>query len=101
MYFSFYLKIGINLFQLPEILNSILLLHMNNDMPCFDPEDVIFLTNKWDTIKGEVSDEEERNKTWEILQNDIKRNWKPVKDEQIFRMSLTEVFYQCFILSTL
>lgn len=91
MYF-FYSKIGINWFQLPEILNSIQLLQMDNDMPCFDAEDVIFLTNKWDTVKGEVSDEEEIEKTWNILQDDIKKNWKPVKDENIFRMNLTEVF---------
>lgn len=70
MYF-FYSKIGINWFQLPEILNSIQLLQMDNDMPCFDAEDVIFLTNKWDTVKGEVSDEEEIEKTWNILQDDI------------------------------
>lgn len=91
MYF-FYSKIGINWFQLPEILNSIQLLQMDNDMPCFDAEDVIFLTNKWDTVKGEVSDEEEIEKTWNILQDDIKNNWKPVKEENIFRMNLTEVF---------
>lgn len=91
MYF-FYSKIGINWFQLPEILNSIQLLQVDNDMPCFDAEDVIFLTNKWDTVKGEVSDEEEIEKTWNILQDDIKKNWKPVKDENIFRMNLTEVF---------
>lgn len=90
--FFFYSKIGINWFQLPEILNSIQLLQMDNDMPCFDAEDVIFLTNKWDTVKGEVSDEEEIEKTWNILQDDIKKNWKPVKDENIFRMNLTEVF---------
>lgn len=92
MYFPFYFKIDINWFQLPDILNSILLLQMNNDMPCFDAEDVIFLTNKWDAVRGEISDEEERNKTWEILQKDIKKNWKPVKDENIFRMNLNEVF---------
>lgn len=61
-------------------------------MPCLNAKDVIFLTNKWDTIKGEVNDEEERNKTWEIIQGDIKRYWRPVKDENIFRMNLTEVF---------
>lgn len=81
-----------NWFQLPEILNSIQLLQINNDMPCFDAEDVIFLTNKWDTVKGEVNDDEEIEKTWNILQDDIKKNWKPVKDENIFRMNLIEVF---------
>lgn len=88
----FFSKIGINWFQLPKILNSIQLLQINNDMPCFVAEDVIFLTNKWDTVKGEVSDEEEIEKTWNILQDDIKKNWKPVKDENIFRMNLIEVF---------
>ena len=28
-------------------------------MPCFDPRDVIFITNKWDSIPKEESDSEE------------------------------------------
>lgn len=83
---------SIHLFQLPEILKSISMLQVNNEMPCFDAEDVIFLTNKWDTIKSEVSDEEERNKTWKILQENIKQAWQPVKAENIFKMKLIKVF---------
>lgn len=40
---------------------------MDNDMLCFDVEDVIFLINKWDIVKGEVSDEEEIEKIWNIF----------------------------------
>lgn len=36
-------------------------------MLCFDVEDVIFLINKWDIVKGEVSDEEEIEKIWNIF----------------------------------
>lgn len=36
--------------QLPGILNSLSDLKSKNEMPCFKPEDVIFITNKWDGI---------------------------------------------------
>lgn len=67
-------------------------------MPCFDPQDVIFVTNKWDQIEHNAegsdensSDEDDVTKTWEALKADIKKNWPSVKDENIFEMSLKEV----------
>lgn len=63
-------------------------------MPCFNPENVIFITNKWDTIVNEEedsSDEDEETKTWNILKDNIKRNWPSVKEEFIFKMNLRDV----------
>lgn len=73
-------------------------MQLDNEMPCFDPQDVIFVTNKWDQIKHNAegsdensSDEDDVTKTWEALKADIKKNWPFVKDENIFKMSLKEV----------
>lgn len=70
-------------------------------MPCFDPEDVVFITNKWDTIakkdSDDDSDDDEIDKTWEILRENIKQSWPLAKDENIFRMSLTEVTQYAFL----
>lgn len=63
-------------------------------MPCFDPRDVLFITNKWDVIpKKEENDssEDEETKTWETLNRDLKRNWIAVKEENIFKLSLKDV----------
>lgn len=61
-------------------------------MPCFDLEDVIFVTNKWDTIpKNDDSSEDDETYTWKTLESDIKRRWPFVKEENIFRMNLVEV----------
>ena len=68
---------------------------LENEMPCFDPRDVLFVTNKWDTITSCDSDSEEENlqkeKTWEDLRAKIERQWPLVKEEHIFKMSLKEV----------
>ena len=63
-------------------------------MPCFDPRDVIFITNKWNTIPKEESDseeEDEETKTWKTIRTEIKARWPAVKEEYIYKMSLTEV----------
>lgn len=63
-------------------------------MPCFNPENVIFITNKWDTIANDEedsSDEDEETKTWNTLRDNIKRRWPSVKEEFIFKMNLREV----------
>lgn len=63
-------------------------------MPCFNPENVIFITNKWDTIvhdEEDSSDEDEETKTWNTLRDNIKRRWPSVKEEFIFKMNLREV----------
>lgn len=62
-------------------------------MPCFDPRNVIFITNKWDTLFSEddSSDEDEETKTWNTLKTDIKRRWPSVREELIFKMNLKDV----------
>uniref|UniRef100_A0A8W8NVF6 Dynamin N-terminal domain-containing protein n=1 Tax=Magallana gigas TaxID=29159 RepID=A0A8W8NVF6_MAGGI len=84
--------------RLPEILKSIVLLQMDNEMPCFDPQDVIFITNKWDTIESNAegsdensSDDDDVTKTWEALKATIKQNWPTVKEENIYKMNLKDV----------
>lgn len=63
-------------------------------MPCFNPENVIFITNKWDTIvndEEDSSDEDEETKTWNTLKDNIKRRWPSVKEKLIFKMNLRDV----------
>eukprot|EP00105_Crassostrea_gigas_P045179 XP_019929327.1 PREDICTED: uncharacterized protein LOC105344489 isoform X2 [Crassostrea gigas] len=83
--------------RLPEILKSIVLLQMDNEMPCFDPQDVIFITNKWDTIESNAegsdensSDDDDVTKTWEALKATIKQNWPTVREENIYKMNLKD-----------
>ena len=66
----------------------------DDEMPCFDLNDVIFITNKWDAINQEESDsdeEDEVTRTWEKTLSDIKSAWPNVNERNIFRMSLKEV----------
>ncbi|XP_056002441.1 transmembrane GTPase Marf-like [Ostrea edulis] len=82
--------------RLPEILRSISNLIMEDEMPCFDPRGVIFITNKWDSISkdpDDSSEEDEVEKTWQGLESSIHRLWPSVKKENIFRMNLQEVPY--------
>lgn len=75
-------------------MKSILFHQLDNAMPCFNPENVIFITNKWDTIvndEEDSSDEDEETKTWNTLKDNIKRRWPSVKEEFIFKMNLREV----------
>ncbi|XP_062595928.1 uncharacterized protein in xynA 3'region-like [Saccostrea cucullata] len=75
--------------RLPHILKSIVQLQIEDEMPCFDPREVIFITNKWDAIgKDEDNDEQ---KIWEDLKKDIESSWQSIKEENIFKMSLQEV----------
>lgn len=78
------------------ILREIILLQANGKMPWFNVEDVLFVTNKWDTVRCVVSDDEQRNSTWEKLQKDIKEIWPSLNNKNIFRMNLVEVFINLF-----
>lgn len=62
-------------------------------MPCFDPRNVIFITNKWDTLytEDDSSDEDEETKSWNTMKTDIKRRWPSVREEVIFKMNLKDV----------
>lgn len=64
-------------------------------MPCFDPKDVIFVTNKWDTIYSDSDDDEENeveiNRTWRTLKSTLMNEWPDVQEENIFKISLSKV----------
>lgn len=77
--------------RLPVILNSIIEAQIKNEMPCFDPEDVIFITNKWDSIRSQFDVEKEREELWEKIKIDLKKKWPNVKDSHIFRMNFLDV----------
>lgn len=84
--------------RLPEILRSITLLQLDDEMPCFDSKDVMFVTNKWDTIESNAegsdensSDEDDVTKTWKTLKANIKKHWPSVKEENIYRLSLKDI----------
>ncbi|XP_062595929.1 uncharacterized protein in xynA 3'region-like, partial [Saccostrea cucullata] len=81
--------------KLAGILRSLINLQIEDEMPCFDPKEVIFITNKWDTIARdgshdkESSDKNQDEKIWNELKNAIKTIWPFVKDENIFKMIFT------------
>lgn len=79
------------LFQLPEILKESIKLVLNSEMPCFHPESVIFLINKWDLVELLAEDEQEVTQVWERLKSDLQRTWPYVKEEHIFRLNLKQV----------
>lgn len=89
-------------------------------MPCFHPESVIFLVNKWDLVLHQTKDEDdnddddddddddedddsdnddddddlnhnEAEQIWETLKHNIHQAWPSVKDDNIFRLTLKEV----------
>lgn len=77
--------------RLPVILNSIIETQIKNEMPCFDPEDVIFITNKWDSIRSQFDVDKEREELWEKIKIELKKKWPNVKDSHIFRMNFLDV----------
>lgn len=66
-------------------------MQIKNEMPCFDPKDVIFLTNKWDTIDSQYDVEKEKEELWQKINIDLKRKWAHVREENVFRMNITHV----------
>lgn len=70
-------------------------------MPCFNPEDVIFLTNKWDSLNTnntdeDSSDDDEESKVWENIKSNVKQRWPSVRVENIFKMNLRDVIFGIF-----
>lgn len=87
-------------FQLPKILKSITLLQTENELFCFNPENALFISNKWDAIActdsddetyGDGSDMDEVTRTWALLKSDVKSIWPCLKEENIFKMNLIDV----------
>lgn len=71
---------------------------MDNEMPCFNPENVIFITNKWDSLNTnntdeDSSDDDEETKVWENIKSNVKQRWPSVREENIFKMNLKDVIF--------
>lgn len=67
-------------------------------MPCFNPENVIFITNKWDSLNTnntdeDSSDDDEETKVWENIKSNVKQRWPSVREENIFKMNLKDVIF--------
>ncbi|CAC5423698.1 unnamed protein product [Mytilus coruscus] len=63
-------------------------------MPCFEPEDVIFLTNQWDVIentKGDGDEEDQHTKTWNKIQSKLDEGWPGFNTDRLFKISLKQV----------
>lgn len=83
------------------IFNKLTKLQLETEMPCFDPNNVIFITTHWDILRSkpdgssssdeDSSDEDDETQTWRNLNLNIKKCWPSVKEEQIFRINLNEV----------
>lgn len=76
-------------------------LQLETEMPCFDPNNVVFITTHWDILQlcsgqnnssdEDSSDEDDVTKAWTNLNLNIRKCWPSVKEEQIFRINLNEV----------
>lgn len=56
-------------------------------MICYDPEDTLFLLNKWDSIP----DEEQRKEHFEEAKHSIHKIWEEITDSHILRISAAKV----------
>lgn len=86
--------------RLPKILQTIKDLQKESEMPCFSPENVVFIANKWDLVVKQIektdedssdSDDENESEIWEQLKSDIKQEWPLVTEEHILKMTLKDV----------
>ncbi|XP_056003569.1 uncharacterized protein LOC125663164 [Ostrea edulis] len=100
---------GVEEDRLLEILGSIV--KTRYMMPCFEPDDVLFVINKWnllqysakseetsDTASDDSDDEEdeeepinEEEEIWNTIVNKIKAVWPTLTEDQIFRLNLCYV----------
>lgn len=63
-------------------------------MVCFNPEDVIFLLNKWDAISHEK--DEQLEEFFKKAKTYLRKLWKEVEDSCIFRISAVKISGRCF-----
>ena len=63
-------------------------------MLCFCPEDVIFVLNKWDAIRGE----EKRAQFFEKMKKKLQMIWKELNGDHIFQLSAEKVIYSIMFL---
>lgn len=90
---------GIHEDRISKILKNIM--DNREKMPCFDPREVMFLTNQWDIIfNDEYPDEDKDGKshkdsqkaqTWNLIQSKLKNGWGWLNSGNVFRVSLRQV----------
>ncbi|CAC5416777.1 unnamed protein product [Mytilus coruscus] len=83
---------GIHKDRLLLILKTVI--EKRKEMPCFEPDEVIFLTNQWDIIKNIKKDGEEEDthtRTWNQIQRKLEEGWPGFKTDRLFKISLEQV----------
>ncbi|CAC5409423.1 unnamed protein product [Mytilus coruscus] len=87
---------GIQEDRLLRILKNIL--DNIENMPCFDPREVFFLTNQWDIVENDDEDETKNDKTnksesrtWKLILTKLRKGWPEVKEKRIYQTSLKQV----------
>lgn len=58
-------------------------------MVCFNPEEVIFLLNKWDAISHE--DDDQLEEFFKNAKTYLRKLWEEVEDSCIFKISAVKV----------
>lgn len=79
--------------QLLKILKTVI--EKRKEMPCFEPEEVIFLTNQWDIIKNTKEDgdkEDQHTITWNKIQSKLEEGWPSFHTDRLFKISLKQVY---------
>lgn len=70
------------------------MLEDQKEMPCFELEDVIFLTHQWDVIeniKGDGDEADQHTKTWNKIQSKLDEGWPGFNTDRLFKISLKQV----------
>lgn len=65
-----------------------------DEMVSFNPKDVIFLLNKWDTLL----DDDEKSTYYKKIQKEIQSIWKEVGPGRILRLSMNKVWSHSLII---
>ncbi|CAG2208605.1 unnamed protein product [Mytilus edulis] len=91
---------GIHEDKLLKILKTIM--DNREKMPCFDPVEALFLTNKWDAVESDSSSDEDENEekceiknrntsTWKTIIKKLTHGWFWFDIKNVFSVSLKQV----------
>ncbi|VDI26833.1 Hypothetical predicted protein, partial [Mytilus galloprovincialis] len=68
------------------------------NMPCFDPHEVFFLTNQWDIVENDDDDEAHieksdnpESRTWRLILSKLRKWWPGVNEQKVYQTSLKQV----------
>lgn len=70
------------------------MIEKRKEMPCFEPDEVIFLTNQWDiikNIKNKGEEEDTHTRTWNQIQRKLQEIWPGLNTDRLFKISLEQV----------